>query len=253
MIQFGFFFWALDQGAEALRFMRDLAERLPRELTPIIGAMSAPPAPFVPEQHHFQPGYVLMIGGFGTSEQHSAAVEQVRAECPPLFDFVTLMPFTALQQLFDEANSWGQAYCQRSVYVEEITDSMIDIVTEQVPRKTSALSVTLWYKLDQSYTEVGEDDTAFGGGRTPRYAVFVVAAAPTSDILHADRTWVEEFADALRPVPLGDTTYVNAMSEYDEDRVVASYGKAKYARLARIKGVYDPGNAFHRNINIKPA
>jgi FAD/FMN-containing dehydrogenase len=52
---------------------------------------------------------------------------------------------------------------------------------------------------------------------------------------------------------MNDTTYVNAMTEYDEERVRASYGAAKYGRLASIKGRYDPGNVFHRNINIKPA
>ena len=31
MIQFGMFFWGLDQGVEALRFVRDLDQRLPRE------------------------------------------------------------------------------------------------------------------------------------------------------------------------------------------------------------------------------
>jgi hypothetical protein len=69
----------------------------------------------------------------------------------------------------------------------------------------------------------------------------------------ADRAWVRSFWDALHPYTPGIGCYVNSMTEFEENRVRAAYGPAKYERLTKIKHEYDPGNVFHRNVNIKPA
>ena len=48
------------------------------------------------------------------------------------------------------------------------------------------------------------------------------------------------FWDALRPLARNGGSYVNFMTEHDEDRVRASYGPAKYDRLAQIKATVRP-------------
>ncbi|HWN35408.1 MAG TPA: FAD-binding oxidoreductase [Pseudonocardia sp.] len=251
-VQLGFLFWGLDQGAEVLRLAREVIPELPPRVNILIGGINAPPAPFVPEQHHLQPGYGLLVGGFSTAEEHAEVVDRIRGALAPVFEFVTPMPYVAFQQLFDEADAWGMHCYEKSTYLDEITDEAIEEITAQVPLRSSPLSVVLFYRLAGAYCEVGEDDTAFGGRRTPGYGMFIVGICPTPELLVADRAWAKSCWEAMRPHSPGIGAYVNAISEQDDVRVRASYGPAKYERLARIKASYDPGNVFHRNLNIKP-
>jgi hypothetical protein len=253
-VQFGFFFWPLEQGAEALRLSRDVVATSPRELIAMPIGLNAPPEPFVPEPLRLLPGYGLLLVGFGSEQEHAAVSQHVRQTLPPLFDLVTPMPYLQLLQMFDAANPWGTLSYDTAVCVEDLTDDVIAVVAEHHPRKNSPLSAAFFYRLDGAYSEVGENDTAFAGGRSPRYAVIIFGAADSADLLPAERSWARAFRDALRPHGIGNDLYVNMSDELaDEDRVRASYGPVKYERLARIKAQYDPDNLFHRNANIHPA
>lgn len=253
-VQFGLFFWGLDQGQQALRLAREIVADLPPDVSGVIGAINAPPAPFVPEQHHFQPGYVLLLTGFGSAAGHADLAARVRQRLPPLFDMVTPMPYLALQQLLDEANAWGVHCYDKGAYVADLSDEVIDLVTERVPAKNSPMSVLLFYRLDGAYSAVGDADTAFSGGRSPRYSAFILGLAPDAEVLAAERRWVRGFWDALRPYAIGGGDgYINGTTDHAYDRVRGSYGQAKYERLASIKAEFDPDNIFHVNANIRPA
>jgi FAD/FMN-containing dehydrogenase len=252
MIQFALLFWEVERGTEALRAIREAVAGLPRSCNVIVGGLSAPPAPFVPAEHRFKAGFALMIAGFGDPGEHATVVDRLRAALPPLFDTVTPMPYTALNQMFDQANCWGQYYYEKSTRYAELTDDVIDVMVTHLSRRTSPMSVMLSYRLAEAYCEADQEATAFGGTRDPQYATFVVAVASDGDALAAERPWARGLLDALQPFAMNAGTYVNGMTEQEDHRVRAAYG-AKYERLARIKAEYDPGNVLHRNINIKPA
>ena len=189
VVQFGLLFWDLDQGTQVLRRAREIVETLPRELNIVIAGMNAPPAPFVPDQYRFRPGYALLLTGFGASQTHEDVLTRIRRALPPLFEFVTPMPYVDLQQLLDEGNAWGFYCYDKSCYLEDLSEEVIAAVTEQLPQKNSPPSQLLFFRLDEAYCETGEDDTAFGGGRTPRFAGFVVGVCPTSELLPAERAF----------------------------------------------------------------
>ena len=254
MIEFGMMFWSLDQGREALRAAREVVGSLPDGVNVIVAALNAPPAPFVPEQHQLQPGYAVVVAGFSGEQEHRAVLDRFRAAVPPLWEVATPMPYLALQQLLDEPNAWGHHYYDKGLYLEDLSDEVVEALVEHVPAKSSPLSVVLFYRLDGAYCDMAEDATAFSGGRSPRYNAFIIANGPVPELLDADRPWVRALYDTLLPHAIDGSVYVNAMSgEEDEDRVRAAYGAQKYERLARIKREYDPANVFRRNANILPA
>jgi hypothetical protein len=253
MVEFGMFFFGLDRGSETLRLARDLIAELPPEMNLVVGSLNAPPAPFVPAEHQFQPGWVLILTGFGPAAEHAAATGRIRAAAP-LWEMVTPMPYTQLQQHVDDGSTaWGVHCYEKATYVESLSDDVIAVLTEQLPRKTSPMSMMLIYLLGGAYSTVQEDATAFGGGRSPRLALFLVGVTMTAETLPAERDWVRSFWAGLQPAALGIGSYVNGMSEHEEERLRDTYGAAKYQRLARIKAAYDPDNVFDSGLNIAPA
>ena len=253
LAQLGLFFWDADDGEAALALAQQVTADLPPRMGALIAGLNAPPAPFVPEQYHFRPGYALIVAAFGADAEHARLAGQIRSAVPPLFEFVTPIPYVALQQMLDQAAPWGiQAY-EKSLYLDALSPEVISILTAQMGHKQSPMSLLLAFPMGGAFCQVRDEDTAFGGSRAPGVIVNAIAIAPEPGLLAADRDWARQLWAGLLPHAPGLASYVNFMHDYDADRVRASYGPAKYERLAQVKAAYDPGNVFHRNPNINPA
>jgi FAD/FMN-containing dehydrogenase len=252
LVHLALFFVAPEDGGALLRFTRDYVEDLPDDCGVFLVGLSAPPEPFVPEAHHLAPKYALAVVGFGTAEEHARLAAPAREALPVEFELVTPLPYTALQQMFDAVVPWGSLAYEKAVYLDELTDGAIEVVLEHQPKKTHVLSLLPIFVLGGAFERVADDATAFGGRRSARYMINIAACCDTQASYEADRAWVRAFwADLVQHAP-DQATYVNYISEPDEERVRASYG-TKYDRLTRIKARYDPGNVLHLNANIRPA
>jgi FAD/FMN-containing dehydrogenase len=245
-------FWPAEQAAAALRLARDTIPRLPDGMGALVAAMSAPPAPFVPEQYQLMNGVALMIAGWNSPEEHLEAIAGARAAMPPLFELITPIPYTELQKMLDESAPWGILAYEKALYLDEMSDAATEVIAEWLPKKASPMSLVPIFPLGGAYARVDDDATAFGGSRATGWVVNMNATGPTAELLEADRAWVRAFWDALRPLANGSGSYVNFIADNDDERVRDSYGE-KYKRLAGIKTRYDPDNVFHLNANIKPA
>jgi FAD/FMN-containing dehydrogenase len=246
-------FWDVKHGPECFRVARDLVPGLPDQLGMFLAALNAPPAPFVPEEYRGLPGYAVLIVDHGDGSAGAWAAGEVRAATRPQFHFDTPMPYTSLQQMFDESSPWGIRGYEKAVYLDELTDPVIDVIARYFPEKASPMSFMPTFVLGGEYARHSDSETAFGGSRSTRYALNIAAVAPDADLLDADRAWARAFWADLVPHAGTVASYVNFMSEFEDDRVMAAYGKEKYERLAQIKAKYDPDNVFHLNANIRPA
>ena len=147
----------------------------------MIAAVNAPPAPFVPPERHLTPGYALLLTGFGPAPEHARLVTQIRERVPPLFNLVTPMPYVELQKLFDEANAWGSCCYDKGAHL-------------------AALSELLFYRLDGAAARMTRSRPP-SGGRSPRFAAFIVGLTPDTGSLAVERRWVRDLWDALRHMP----------------------------------------------------
>ena len=252
MVNLGLFLFSPDQGRDLFRFARDFVRDLPDGCGVFLAGLSAPPAPFVPAKLHFTPAYALAVVGFGDAEEQERLIAPIKPAITPIVELVTPIPYVGLQQMFDESAPWGfQAY-EKAVYLEELTDEAIEVILEHQARKMSPLSFVPMFVFGGAYQRADTTATAFGGSRDIRYLVNISAMTPSPDDFPAERDWVRAYWAALVKHAVNVGSYVNFMTEYEEDRVRNAYG-AKYERLQRVKTEYDPHNVLHLNANIPPS
>jgi FAD/FMN-containing dehydrogenase len=159
------------------------------------------------------------------------------------------MPYPVLQTVFDAVSPPGLLNYWKADFVSELSDELISAHVKFGPGVPNPLSGSITFSVDGAAHRVGESDSAWSY-RDANFSHVIYAVDSDPAVMATHTEWVRAYWEALHPYSAGGA-YVNFMMEEGEDRIAASY-RHNYKRLAQIKRIYDPGNLFRMNQNIRP-
>ncbi len=243
-------FWDQGEARRIMQWYRDFIPQAPEELTVFLGLKTVPSTEPFPKEIWGKRICAFILCYNGSEDGAQAAMKPIRNDLPsPIFDATGIMPFTALQNMFDPLLPPGFQWYWKGDFVKELPDEAIDAHLEHAAQTPSELSLMHLYPIDGSVHRVGKDMTAWSR-RDATWSMVIAGIDPDPSKAEALKKWAREYWEAVHPHTMGGA-YINFMMEEGEDRIKATYG-ANYNRLVEVKKKYDPTNLFRVNQNIKP-
>lgn len=244
-------FWEIKHARQIMQWYRNFILRAPEELCTFLGLKTVPSTEPFPRTLWGKKICALISCYNGSQEKAEQAMKPIRQELPaPILDAMSMMPFPALQSLFDPLLPKGLQWYWKGDFVKELPDEAIDLHLEFAARFPSELSLMHLYPIDGAVHRVGRHETAWNY-RQATWSMVIAGIDPDPANRERISKWARDYWEAVHPYSAGGA-YVNFMMEEGQERVRATYGD-NYSRLAEIKKKYDPANLFRVNQNIKPA
>jgi len=240
------------QAPELLRTWSDYIQAAPDELNGAFAFITAPPEEFVPEEVRMQPICGVIVLYAGPVEEGEPVVKGLKeALGPPALDLVMPLPYLGVQQLLDAGNPPGRPQYWKSDTLTEMSDGAIETLVEHANRIKSPFTVVVIEAKGGAIPRVREDSMALVGRSAP-FAFYGISQWEDPGESDEHIAWAREFGAAMEPYS-GNDIALNFVMDEGVERVQATFGPEKYARLVALKDEYDPQNLFRRNQNIKPS
>ena len=233
--------WPLDQGADTLRYYREVVGEAPDELTAQLGLLTGPD------------GGTKVAGisvcHCGPSAQAAADTDPHRKRDGSIVDSVAEMPYPARSSAADAAFPKGALNYWKTAFLSDLHDDAVETLVDQFRRCPSAMSFCVLEPVNGAVTRVSPTATAFPH-RTPGFNLLLLGQWTDPAGTSSNIAWVRDTFEALRP-HLADGRYVNYLSGDDATDVARAYGP-NWDQLVAVKRRYDPENVFRHNQNIDP-
>lgn len=252
MVFAGPIFWDARHAKEIMRAYRDFLPSAPEELGAFVGLKTVPSMDPFPREAWGKRACAVISCFNGSEEDGRAAMAPLLDQLPePFFNWMGVMPFPAMQGLFDPFFPKGLQWYWKGDFVRDLPDEAIDLHIAEAAKAPSELSLMHLYPIDGAVRRVGKDETAWGA-RDATWSMVIAAIDSNPQQAGALTRWGKAYWETIHQFNPGGA-YVNFMMDDEgEARVKASYGD-NYARLAAVKTKYDPANLFHINQNIRPS
>jgi FAD/FMN-containing dehydrogenase len=252
MVFAGPIFWdAAASGRAVMQAYRDFIPTAPEELGIFVGLKTVPPVDPFPKEHWGKRACAIIGSYNGPADEAQRALAPLLNALPaPLFNWMQVMPFPAINSLFDPFFPKGLQWYWKGDFVKSLPDAAIDAHIAQAAAAPSALCLMHLYPIHGAVHRVAKDATAWNA-RDAMYSMVIAGIDPNPAQAEALKSWGRAYWKAVHPFNLGGG-YINFMGDDEApDRLQATYGD-NYARLAMVKAEYDPNNFFKVNQNIEP-
>ena len=251
MVFAGPIFWDAKDAKKVMAAYRDFIGKAPEELGLFVGLKTVPPTDPFPKEHWNKRACAL-IGAFNgpIADGQKLMASLIEKLPPPLFNWMSEMPWTAINNLFDPFFPKGLQWYWKGDFVKTLPDEAIDAHIAHAAQAPTPFCLMHLYPIDGAVRRVAKNATPWGA-RDASWSMVVAGISPDAKDAEALKRWGRAYWKAIHPFNM-EGGYVNFMDTDEADnRVELSYGD-NYKRLAAIKAKYDPDNLFRVNQNIKP-
>ncbi len=241
--------WPIEKTEEIMAWYHEFINKAPEDINGFMATLIIPGPPF-PEFLHHKQFFGIVWCYTGDMSKAKDAFAPILA-MKPIFEHVGEMPYPSIQTLFDGLFPPGLQWYWRADFFNELNPAIGAQHLKFGSQIPTPLSQMHCYPITGAVSRVSNEDTPWGY-RDAKYSGVIVGVDPDPKNANKITQWCKDYYDALHPHASGGAYSNFMMNDEGQERVKASYGK-NYARLAKIKGKYDPKNLFKVNQNIVPA
>jgi hypothetical protein len=214
---------------------------------------AVPPFPFVPAEFHGAPIVMILAVYAGDVNEGEEALMPVREFGEPAMDLSAPMPYLGVHEIANELFPSGNRYSWHSLYADELSDDLIDRVTDAGAKSPGPESgLTVWH-MGGAVSDVAADETAYAW-RDAEFLVSIEAGWRDPSADRSPLSWAESTWEDLRDSDATIEGFFPGFPGFVEGAERARMADGdNLDRLAELKVSYDPENLLHSNLNVTPS